>query len=136
VGNADPGALDVALNVARAVEIVGLPEARINLSQGVTYLALAPKSNAAYLAINQAQATVKATGPLPVPLHLRNAPTGLMKELGYGKGYEYAHDHAGGATSQRHLPEELGTTRFYAPGDQGFERELTSRLDRLRRVRG
>ncbi|MGE0709167.1 MAG: replication-associated recombination protein A [Planctomycetota bacterium] len=135
VGNADPGALEVAVNVARAVELVGLPEARINLAQGVTYLALAPKSNASYRAIDEALAAVRERGPLPVPHHLRNAPTGLMKTLGYGKGYEYAHDQPGGASGQRHLPAGLDA-RFYRPTDRGFEQELAARLERLRRLRG
>jgi putative ATPase len=135
VGNADPSALEVALNVAKAVELVGLPEARINLSQGVVYLSLAPKSNASYAAINAASEVVKASGPLPVPLHLRNAPTGLMKELGYGQGYEYAHNHSGGISGQRHLPEELGDVRFYEPTQRGFEAELRARLERLRKTR-
>ena len=135
VGNADPQALEVATNCARAVELVGLPEVRINLAQGVTYLALAPKSNASYLAINAAQSAVRLHGALPVPLHLRNAPTGLMKELGYGKGYQYAHDHAGGESAQSHLPEQLRGERFYEPTSRGFETELARRLSHLRKLR-
>jgi putative ATPase len=135
VGNADPAALEVAVNVAQAAQLVGLPEARINLAQGVTYLALAPKSNASYAGINAAQAAVKQHGNLPVPLHLRNAPTGLMKELGYGKGYDYAHDHTGGVSGQQHLPPELQAERFYAPKPEGFEQELAARLARLRQLR-
>ena len=132
VGNADPGALDVAVAVAKAVELVGLHEARINLAQGVTYLALAPKSNASYAGINAAQQLVRERGPLPIPLHLRNAPTGLMKELGYGKGYDYAHQNPAGASGQRHLPAELGDVRLYEPTDRGLEQELGRRLARLR----
>ena len=135
VGNADPMALDVAVAVSRAVELVGLPEARINLAQGVTYLALAPRSNASYLAIGRAAEALRAHGPLPVPLHLRNAPTGLMRGLGYGRGYEYAHDAPEGETAQRHLPQELHGARFYQPTDHGLERELKQRLERLRRLR-
>jgi putative ATPase len=135
VGNADPGALDVAVAVARAVELVGLPEARINLAQGVTYLALAPKSNASYAALNAAQKLVRERGPLPIPLHLRNAPTGLMKELGYAKGYDYAHANPDGESGQRHLPPELGDVQLYHPTDRGLEQELGRRLERLRKRR-
>ena len=135
VGNADPAALEVAMNVARAVEFVGLPEARINLAQGVTYLALAPKSNASYAGINAAQALVREHGALPVPAHLRNAPTKLLKQLGHGEGYAYAHDSAGGVNAQRHLPAELGDVQFYAPSDRGFEAQLRQRLAALRQVR-
>lgn len=135
VGNADPHALEVATNVAQAVELVGLPEARINLAQGVTYLALAPKSNASYLGINAAMDEVKASGPQPVPLHLRNAPTGLMKTLGYGKGYDYPHDREGGVSDQAHLPPELEGRRFYEPVRRGLESELADRLARLRELR-
>src|SRR5690606_12071812 len=105
----------VAVDVAQAVDLVGLPEARINLAQGVTYLALAPKSNASYAGIGAALEAVRRTGPLPIPLHVRNAPTKLMKTLGYGKGYEYAHDQEGGAGAQRHLPDALEGSRFYEP---------------------
>ena len=135
VGNADPHALEVAVNVAQAVELVGLPEARINLAQGVTYLALAPKSNASYVAINEAQTLIARHGPLAVPRHLRNAPTGLMKELGYDKGYEYAHDQPGGASGQQHLPPELEGEALYRPGDRGLERDLRARLEHLRGLR-
>ncbi|PLY00946.1 MAG: AAA family ATPase, partial [Desulfuromonas sp.] len=92
VGNADPRALQIALTVQQAVHFVGLPEGRINLAQGVTYLATAPKSNASYVGINQAQSEVRNSGSLPVPKHIRNAPTKLMKDLDYGKGYQYAHN--------------------------------------------
>ncbi|MCA8921574.1 MAG: replication-associated recombination protein A [Planctomycetes bacterium] len=136
VGNADPMALEVALNVMRAVEFVGLPEARINLAQGVAYLALAPKSNASYAAINAALASVRERGALPVPAHLRNAPTKLMRELGHGEGYAYAHDSADGVNAQRHMPAELGDVRFYEPSARGFEVQLRQRLDALRALRG
>ncbi|MCW8140727.1 MAG: replication-associated recombination protein A, partial [Planctomycetota bacterium] len=136
VGNADPGALGVAVDVAQAVELVGLPEARINMAQAVTYLALAPKSNASYMGVNAALEAVRRHGPLPIPLHVRNAPTGLMKRLGYGAGYEYAHDQAGGVSGQRHLPDALAGARFYEPTDRGLEAELGRRLERLRALRG
>ena len=135
VGNADPLALRVALDCADAAARIGLPEARINLAQGVTYLALAPKSNASYLAIDRALEAVRRHGALPVPPHLRNAPTKLMQALGHGAGYEYAHDAPGGVTAQRHLPDALADARFYEPTDRGHERELRRRLAELRALR-
>jgi len=128
VGNADPRALQVALAVQQAVHFVGLPEARINLAQGVTYLATAPKSNASYLGIKQAQAEVRASGALPVPKHLRNAPTKLMKDLDYGKGYQYAHDQADALTTQTHLPDALKGRTFYRPTDRGYEKTIGERM--------
>src|ERR1700741_1961089 len=95
IGNANPNALLLATSCFQAVEMIGYPECRIILSQAVTYLASSPKSNAAYMAINNAEALVVKTGDLPVPLHIRNAPTGLMKKLDYGSGYQYAHDYPG-----------------------------------------
>ncbi|BCR04384.1 ATPase AAA [Desulfuromonas versatilis] len=128
VGNADPRALQVAVAVQQAVHFVGLPEGRINLAQAVTYLATAPKSNASYMGINQAQAEVRKSGALPVPLHIRNAPTGLMKDLGYGKGYRYAHDYQGAFAPQQHLPEQLRGTTFYRPTDHGYEKMIGERM--------
>jgi putative ATPase len=127
VGNADPRALQIALAVQQAVHFVGLPEARINLAQGVTYLATAPKSNASYLGIKEAQAEVRQSGALPVPKHLRNAPTGLMKELGYGQGYKYAHDFQQGFADQTHLPEQLVGRSFYRPSERGYEKTIRDR---------
>ena len=115
IGNANPTALVMANSTFQAVQAIGLPEARIILSQCVTYLACSPKSNAAYKAIDHSIATVKETGNLPVPLHLRNAPTQLMKELAYGKGYLYAHDYPGNFVQQEYLPEALRKTTFYLP---------------------
>jgi len=131
VGNADPGALGVALNVYSACERIGLPECRINLAQGVTYLASAPKSNASYAAIGKALSEVKKTGPLLVPLHLRNAPTALMKDLGYGKGYQYAHEADDALILQDHLPEGTLDKTFYEPKKVGAEKEIAERLDRI-----
>jgi putative ATPase len=128
VGNADPRALQMALAVQQAVHFVGLPEARINLAQGVTYLATAPKSNASYVGIELAFAEVRKSGALPVPLHIRNAPTRLMKELGYHKGYQYAHDFAEGVAAQEHLPEALRGRRFYRPTERGYEKLISERL--------
>jgi len=132
IGNADPRALQIALSVQQAVHFVGLPEARINLAQGVTYLATAPKSNASYTAINKAQAEVKASGALPVPKHIRNAPTKLMKQLDYGKGYKYAHNYRDGFADQTHLPDAIGKKTFYRPTDRGYEKTINERLAYLR----
>ncbi len=131
IGNADPRALQVAITVKDAVEFVGLPEARINLAQGVTYLSTAPKSNASYMGISKALDEVRKTGALPVPLHLRNAATALMREMGYHKGYRYAHDAPDSRSKQTHLPEQLIGTRFYEPKEAGLERQLKERLDQL-----
>lgn len=128
IGNADPRGLQIALAVQQAVHFIGLPEARINLAQGVTYLATAPKSNASYLGINQALAEVRKTGALPVPLHIRNAPTKLMKELDYGAGYQYAHDHKEGYAPQTYLPEQLQGRRFYQPTERGYEKQIGERM--------
>ena len=113
VSNADPRALQVAIAVMQAVDLIGMPEGRINLAQGVTYLACAPKSNASYVGIGEALAEVRESGALPVPMHLRNAVTGLMKSEGYGQGYRYAHDDPRAAFEQEHLPEALRGRRFY-----------------------
>ncbi|MDF2156999.1 replication-associated recombination protein A [Algoriphagus sp. CAU 1675] len=124
IGNANPNALLLATNCFEAVKIIGYPEARIILSQCVTYLASSPKSNAAYMAINQAQSMVKQTGDLSVPLHLRNAPTKLMKDLNYGKAYKYSHDFPGNFVRQEFLPDEIKNTKFYDPGENAREAEL------------
>lgn len=129
IGNADPRALQLAVATQQAVHFVGMPEGRIPLAQAVTYLATAPKSNAAYVAIGEAQKEVRKSGALDVPKHIRNAPTGLMKELGYGKGYQYAHDHEGAVVSQGHLPQELSGTSYYRPKDSGYEKMIRERLD-------
>ena len=132
VGNADPRALGVAMDAWLAIERVGLPEGRIPLAQAVTYLATAPRSNAAYLAIDAALALVRETGPLPVPMHLRNAPTAVMRELGYAKGYRYPHDFEGGWVAETYLPDGLAGRRFYTPVDRGYERSIAERLARWR----
>ncbi len=128
IGNADPRALQVAIAVQQAVHFVGLPEGRINLAQAVTYLATAPKSNASYRGIDEALAEVRKSGALPVPLHIRNAPTRLMKDLGYHKGYRYAHDFQKGVVSQEHLPEALRGTRYYRPTERGYEKMIGERM--------
>jgi putative ATPase len=131
VGNADPRGLQVAIAAKEAVDFIGMPEARINLAQAVTYLALAPKSNAAYAGLGLAVEAVQEQGALPVPMHLRNAVTGLMKGEGYGKDYRYAHDQEGGRAKQTHLPKELLGRRFYEPKEVGLEKQLKEKLDRI-----
>jgi putative ATPase len=128
IGNANPNALLLATNCFDAVRVIGYPEARIILSQCVTYLASSPKSNAAYMAINRAQALVKDTGDLPVPLHLRNAPTKLMQDLNYGKGYKYAHDFDHNFVEQEYMPDQLRNTTLYDPGKNARENELRKHL--------
>jgi len=129
IGNADPQALQVAIAAKEAFHFVGLPEGRIPLAQAVTYLASAPKSNASYKAMLAAAEDVEAHGSLAVPLHLRNAPTPLMRKLGYGKDYKYAHDYEEHIVDQQHLPEELRNRRYYTPGDSGYEKKLKERLE-------
>jgi len=124
IGNANPNALLLATNCFEAVKMIGYPESRIILSQCVTYLASSPKSNASYMAINSAQALVKETGDLPVPLHLRNAPTKLMKDLNYGKEYKYAHDYDQNFVAQEFLPDDIKNTKLYEPGNNARENEL------------
>ena len=128
VGNADPQALSLAVAAKDAVHFVGLPEARIPLAQAATYLATAPKSNASYAAMKAAREDVQRHGPLPVPLHLRNAPTKLMQDLGYGKGYEYAHDDPDSLVSHAHLPDALAGRRYYEPSGRGHEAEIARRM--------
>jgi putative ATPase len=131
IGNADPRALQVAIAVKEAVDFVGMPEARISLAQAVTYLAMAPKSNASYAAIGSAISEVHQSGALPVPMHLRNAVTGLMKSEGYGKGYRYAHSEKDARAKQSHLPKEIVGTRFYEPKEVGLEKQIKEKLDSL-----
>jgi len=135
IGNADPRALQVAIATQQAVHFIGLPEGRIPLAQAVTYLATAPKSNAAYAGINAAITEVQNTGPLPVPLHLRNAPTRLMKDLDYGKDYQYAHNFSDGASPQKHLPKQLENSKFYQPSDRGYEKQIRERMAWLETIR-
>jgi len=132
VGNADPQALVLAVAAMDACHFVGMPECELALAQAVTYLAAAPKSNALYTAYGEVKADVRRHGALPVPLHIRNAPTNLMKELGYGRGYKYAHDYEGHVVDQEHLPEELAGRRYYHPTDQGFEVRIAERLAQWR----
>jgi putative ATPase len=131
VGNANPTALVMANSCFEAVHKIGPPEARIILSQCAVYLASSPKSNASYMAINKALAAVQQYGDLPIPFHLRNAPVKLMKDLGYGKDYQYSHDYAQNFSAQEYLPEKLSGTRFYEPGQNPREDELRRYLKNL-----
>lgn len=124
IGNANPTALIMATSCFQAVTTIGYPEARIILSQCVTYLASSAKSNASYMAINKAQQLVKKTGDLPVPLPLRNAPTKLMKDIGYGENYKYSHDFPGNFAKQEFMPDELSNTALYEPGQNTREKAL------------
>ncbi len=131
IGNANPTALVIANNCFQAVNVIGYPESRIILSQTVTYLASSAKSNAAYAAISLASELVRETGDLPVPLHLRNAPTKLMKEIGYGEKYEYSHGFANNFSAQEYLPTEISGTKFYDPGNNARENEMKEYLKKL-----
>ncbi len=133
VGNADPKGLGVAVSGAQAVELVGLPEAAINLAQVVTYLASAPKSNRSYLALKKAQQFVKQTGTLEIPLALRSAQTESMKNIGYGKGYLYPHDFPKHYVEQNYLPEKAKGQKFYEPSDRGFEKQIKEYQDWLKK---
>jgi putative ATPase len=135
IGNADPRALQIALAVKEAVDFVGLPEGIIPLAQGFTYLAGAPKSNASYRAMLAAREDARNLGALPVPLHLRNAPTPLMRKLGYGEDYLYPHDFAGAVAGQSYLPEQIESRCYYTPSDRGYESRMREYLDRVRRMR-
>lgn len=131
VGLANPNALLLAQSTFDAVHKIGMPEARIILSECAVYLATSPKSNSAYMAIDAAMAVAEKDGNAPVPLHLRNAPTKLMQELGYAKDYKYAHSYEGNFVDQEFLPEALSGTRFYEPGDNPREKEIRTRMERL-----
>ena len=135
IGLADPQAQDVCLSGWQTYERLGSPEGELALAQAVVYLALAPKSNAAYGAFNAARAAARQTGSLPPPLHIRNAPTKLMKEIGYGAGYAYDHDAEDGFSGQNYFPEGMKRPVFYTPPERGFERELTKRLDYFVKLR-
>jgi putative ATPase len=128
IGNANPTAFVMANNCFQAVDVIGYPECNLILSQTVIYLATSPKSNAATTAIGAAQQQVKLTGDLPVPLHLRNAPTKLMKQLNYGKDYQYAHSYEGNFTPAEFLPDQIRGTKFYDPGNNPREKEIRKQL--------
>ncbi len=132
VGNADPHALQLALAAMEAFRFLGPPEGELALAQAAVYLATAPKSNTVYKAFGRVLQMARKTGSLPVPLHIRNAPTGLMKEMGYGKGYKYAHDYEGGFVAQDYLPGDLQGNYFYFPKNIGYEKIIKQRLDHWR----
>jgi putative ATPase len=134
VGLADPQALELAMAAQQAVHFIGMPEGALALAELTVYLALAPKSNAIYVAYGKARDDVANTRNDPIPMHLRNAPTRLMKELGYGDGYKYAHDYAEGVVGQQNLPENLAGRTYYQPVDRGFERDLGRRMERIREI--
>ena len=134
IGNADPQALQVALNGREAYHILGSPEGELALVQTTVYLATAPKSNALYMASKKVQREIKQTGTLPVPLHIRNAPTKLMKNLGYGKNYQYAHDNSEALVDQNHLPDELVGQTYYEPTNRGYEAIIRDRLIKWRKI--
>ena len=132
IGMADPHGLVVAVAAQQAVHFIGLPEGRIPLAEATVYLATAPKSNKSYMALNEAMRDVQRTRNEPVPLHLRNAVTGLMKDMGYGAGYKYAHDYEGAYTPTQNLPASLTDRRYYRPGNQGYEARVQERMRRWR----
>lgn len=134
IGNADPRALQMAVSALQAFQMVGMPEGRIILGQAVTYLATAPKSNASYMGINEALSEVRKSGALEVPLHICNAPTKLMKEMGYHGGYQYAHDFSSGYVQQEYLPEKLQGRKFYAPKGHGYEKNILERMEWMKKL--
>jgi putative ATPase len=135
IGLAEPGALAVTIAAMQAADFVGPPEGNLALAQAAVYLSLAPKSNAVYTGYGAVTADLESTRTEPVPLHLRNAPTGLMKNIGYGKGYQYAHDREDKVTDMACLPESLAGKIYYHPTDQGFEARLRQRLEEIRRIK-
>lgn len=135
IGNADPMALQVALSAMQAFHLIGSPEGELALAQAAIYLATAPKSNRVYTAYLEVLEDIKKTGSLPVPLHIRNAPTKLMEDLGYGKGYKYAHHYPEAIVNQNHLPKELEGKTYYHPTEQGFEEIIKRRLEEWKRKR-
>ncbi len=135
VGNADPNALRVALSAMEAFRFLGPPEGELALAQAAVYLATSPKSNSIYSAYGKVKEAIKTSGALPVPFHIRNAPTGLMRELGYGKDYKYAHDYEDAYIPQDYLPEKLEGRTYYVPTDRGFEKTIKQRLDRWRSLK-
>jgi putative ATPase len=134
VGIADPQAIAIALNCRNAYHMLGSPEGELAIVEAAVYLATAPKSNALYTAYKEVKRDIEKTGSLPVPLHIRNAPTRLMRELDYGKGYRYAHDDAEGLVDQEHLPEELSGRKYYQPTNRGYEALVKDRLTKWRQI--
>jgi len=134
VGIADPQAISIAIDCRNAYHMLGSPEGELALVEAAVYLATAPKSNALYKAYNDVRRDINKTGSLPVPLHIRNAPTKLMRELDYGRGYKYAHDDTEGLVAQEHLPEELAGRRYYHPTKRGYEALVKDRLTKWRQI--
>jgi putative ATPase len=135
VGNADPYALSVAMDAMEAFKFIGQPEGELALAQAAVYLATAPKSNSIYAAYGRVKGAVRENGALPVPLHIRNAPTNLMKEIGYGKDYKYAHDYSEEYVYQEYLPEKLKERHFYFPAEKGYEKTIKERLEKWRGIK-
>jgi putative ATPase len=131
VGLADPNALQVAISAKQSFEFIGPPEGYLAIIEAAVYLALAPKSNSLYTTYKKVRTDVEEYGSLPVPYHIRNAPTRLMKDIGYGRGYKYAHDYNGAVVGQNHLPDRLLSKRYYSPTNRGFEKELLERLKKI-----
>jgi putative ATPase len=136
IGLADPNAMSLCMAAKEAVDFIGMPEGNLALTEAVVYLSLAPKSNALYTAYGAVRDDVEHTAADPVPLHLRNAPTKLMKDIGYGKGYEYAHDYDEKVTNMECLPENLRGRRYYYPTEQGVEKRIKERLEEIRKIKG
>ena len=135
IGLADPFALTLSISAQQAVHFVGQPEGDLMLAHAVVYLATAPKSNAVYAAFSKARQDAEQTSDEPVPMHLRNAPTRLMKEMGHGKGYQYAHDYDGASVDQAHLPESIKGHRYYEPTDRGREEKIRAWMEKMRKIR-
>jgi putative ATPase len=135
IGLAEPNALSVCMAARDAVDFIGMPEGNLALAQAVVYLALAPKSNALYTAYGDVQADVERTAAEPVPLHLRNAPTRLMKHLGYGKGYQYAHELEDKVADMQCLPDNLKDRKYYRPTSEGVEKRIRERMEEIRKNR-
>lgn len=135
VGNADPAALGVAVSALQAFQLIGLPEGELSLAQAAVYLATAPKSNALYTGFGMVKEDIRKTGSLPVPLHIRNAPTRLMKDLGYGRNYKYAHNFPDAYVPQEYLPEILRGRAYYSPAGRGYEKIIKDRMERWRSIR-
>lgn len=135
IGMADPRALQIAVSAYQAVHFIGMPECSVNLAQAVVYMALSPKSNALYNAYNNAAEDAKTTIAQPVPLHLRNAPTKLMAQVGYGKGYKYAHDFESKVTDMECLPDNLKNRKYYKPGNLGYEKNYAERIQYISKLK-
>ena len=134
IGNADPQALLLTMSARDSYHVLGSPEGELALFQAVIYLATAPKSNATYMAMKNVYSEIRESGSLEVPKHIRNAPTALMKDLGYGKGYKYAHDHDGAVVLQNHLPLEIEGRNFYRPANRGHEAVIADRLGKWQKI--